>query len=282
MTHPLDGCWAKVERAKENIENLNREITAFLNRDPKPYKVVGQHQNDGREYAFIVSGDPYVPPRFSVLAGEIVHHLRSSLDHLVHALIVRNGGTPANNNQFPICTTREKFERACNSGAIQGVIRSAKKIIRSVQPYTSATPDDTILTVIHDYDVLDKHRLLVVVATVAQLGREIKMGTDKEIIAAMGESYQPPAIVKFGDPSRRKITKEGVEVFTISFAKPAPDFKAKANIVSNIAFEKCGRVKLVPVILALTNFLRGTVHTIDQFENEFSNTPRSLKQYLNI
>ena len=98
----------------------------------------------------------------------------------------------------------------------------------------------------------------------------------------MGESYQPPAIVSLGDPSPRKITKGGVEVFTIRFAKPAPDFKAKANIVSNITFEKCGLVKLVPVILALTNSLRGTVHTINQFESEFSNTPRSLKEYLNI
>jgi hypothetical protein len=30
MSHPLDGCWAKIERANENIKNLETEITAFV------------------------------------------------------------------------------------------------------------------------------------------------------------------------------------------------------------------------------------------------------------
>ena len=269
MPNQLEGCWSKIERAKENIDNLNREVTAFLGRDPKPYKVVGQHQNDGREYAFVAFGDPSVPARFSVLAGEIVHHLRSSLDHLLHALIIENGGTPANNNQFPICATAEKFEQACNSGLIKGVSRTAKKLIRSVQPYTTPTPDDTILAVLHEYDILDKHWLLVVTTTVAQLGQKITIGVDEDIATQMGKTYKPPEIVGMGDPRAQKLTEDGVVVFTISLGKPAPHFKADANIDCQIAFEKCGRAQMVPVIPGLVNFYRGTVHTIEQFSEEF-------------
>ena len=88
MAHPLDSCRAKTRRAQESIHDLEQEITAFFQRDPPPYKIVKQYQNNGLEYAFLAFGEPEAPLRFAVLAGEIVHHLRSSLDHLVYALII--------------------------------------------------------------------------------------------------------------------------------------------------------------------------------------------------
>ena len=260
MAHLLDGCWAKIQRAEESIHNLNREITAFLHRDPPPYKIVGQHQNDGLEYAFVAFGDAEAPLRFAVLAGEIVHHLRSSLDHLIHALIVQNGGTPSRNNQFPICATAEKFEHACSSGLIKGT---------AVQPYTSPTPDDTVHHVVNQYDIFDKHRLLVVVTTVVKLGENITIGVDDKIAATPARQGKIPNIIGFGDPAPRKISKDGVEVFTIRLAESAPELIANANLVPQLAFEKCGRVKFAPVIQTLIGLLAGTRHTIETFSGEF-------------
>lgn len=269
MPHPLDGCRAKIQRAEESIRNLDGEITAFLHREPPPYKIVGQHQKEGLEYAFVAFGDPEVPLRFAVLAGEIIHHLRSSLDHLVYALIIQNGGTPTKNNQFPICATTEKFDQACTSGMINGVSPSAKQLIMAVQPYTSTTPDDTILHVVNQYDIFDKHRLLVVVTTMVRLGNTITIGTNAEIAATPTRQGKTPTIVGHGDPAPRKISKEGVEVFTIRLAEPAPEFVATADIVPQLAFEECGRVKFAPVIQTLTGLLAGTRHTIDTFSGEF-------------
>src|ERR1700686_745705 len=99
MSNLLDGCYAKLERAKENVRNLNAEIETFLGADPKPYQVVGEHKGNGLKYAFVVRGNPTMPLRFTVLAGEVVHHLRSILDHLICALVVRNSQTPTRNNQ---------------------------------------------------------------------------------------------------------------------------------------------------------------------------------------
>ena len=92
MTHLLDGCWAKLGRAEESIKILDQEAAALFAADPPPFKIVGEHKRDGLDYVFMAYGDPAVPLRFAVLAGEIVHHLRSSLDH--HALAVRSGNTP--------------------------------------------------------------------------------------------------------------------------------------------------------------------------------------------
>jgi hypothetical protein len=79
MAHPLDGCRAKIERAKEQVRNLNDEITALLNSGM--HRVVGENQMDRSRYVFRLIG-PLVPKRLAVLTGEIVHHLRSVLDHI--------------------------------------------------------------------------------------------------------------------------------------------------------------------------------------------------------
>jgi hypothetical protein len=242
---------------------------AFFAREPPPYEIVGKHQDDGLEYAFIGYARAKVPPRLAVLAGEIVHHLRSSLDHLIHALIVKNGGTPSNNNQFPICKTPKEFERSCNSGQIKGVSRSAKKIIRSVQPYTTRTPEDTILYVVNKYGILDKHKLLVVVCTVAQLGRELSIWPDLPIANRADRPGKAPKILGFSDASARHVTGDGVKLFSLRLAEPAPELHASAKFIAQIAFEECGLCKLVPVLPTLTRMFKATVNTVDSFQGEF-------------
>ena len=269
MAHPLDGCRAKIQRAEESLKNLDQEVNVFYNRAPLPYQIVTQHQNCGLEYVFVAFGEPEAPVRFSVIAGEIVHHLRSSLDHLIHALIVQNGNTPTRKNQFPICTSKELFEKECKNGRINGVSLVSKNLILAVQPYTSVTPVDTVLHVVQEYDNIDKHRLLVVVTSVVELGKNIHIGTDEMIPDAIVKKGQGPVIVGLGDPLPKKLSKEGVEVFKILLAKPAPEFVASAEFVAQIAFEDCGRAKLAPVIRTLAAMIAGTKHTIETFSCEF-------------
>ena len=161
MTKPLDSCWAKLARAKENVNNLHNEITNFLNGNTTSYTTRIQHQKDGLECALIAYGDFEIPIRFSVLAGEVIHHLRSSLDHLIYALIIQNGCSPSKKSQFPICSTLKNFENARKRGVIDGVSVSAKKLITTLHPYTSPTPDDTVFAVLNIYSNLDKHQLPV-------------------------------------------------------------------------------------------------------------------------
>ncbi len=269
MAHLLDGCWEKINRAKESIDSLHEEITNFINHDSS-FEIVGRHQKEGLEYALVAFGDPEVPLRFAVLAGEIIHHLRSSLDHLVYALIVQNGSTPSNKSQFPICSTAQKFEEACKRGQIDGVSESAKKLIIAMQPYTTPTPDDTVLAVINQYDNFDKHRLLVIVSAIVKLGEEITIGVDSEIVSSSAEEGKMPNIVGLGDLGPRKISKEGVDVFTIQLAESAPEFIAKANLVLELAFEECGLLKFALVIPTLVGLFRGTKGTIEIFVGEYN------------
>lgn len=269
MAHPLDGCRAKLQRAEESINNLHSEITAFLRELISHQKIVGRHQNDGLEYVLVAYGDSSAPLRFAVLAGEIIHHLRSCLDHLVHALIIQNGGVPTNRTQFPICSTTEYFDQECERGRIKGVSQSAKKLIMAVQPYTTPTPSDTVLSILHKYDIDDKHKLLAVVTTVVKLGEEIRIGKDAEIAATAARQGKMPNIIGFGSHPSQKISKDGVEVFKIRLAEPAPELVATVNIVPELVFEKCGSLEFSLVIKTLVFLFKGTQHTIETFSGEF-------------
>jgi hypothetical protein len=132
MPSPLDGCWAKIERANDNIGNLDNEIAAFVH--PENYIIVRHVDHKAQECTFTARGQT-IPLRFSVLIGEIIHHLRSSLDHLIWQLVLKRHPSPNFKVQFPICITEKEFKRAIKGGIITGVGKSAQKLIEHVQPY---------------------------------------------------------------------------------------------------------------------------------------------------
>jgi hypothetical protein len=110
MSHPLDGCWAKIKRANENIDNLRTEIINFTGSND--YRVVRDVNKETRKYTFRAFGpDNAIPLRFSVLAGEIIHHLRSSLDHLTWALVLvtKRPLLKFNSPSAPQCQRRSEF-----------------------------------------------------------------------------------------------------------------------------------------------------------------------------
>jgi hypothetical protein len=259
VTHPLDGIRAKLQRADENILNLNGEIGAFLTAEPKPYRVAGEHKDGGRKYAFVIYGEPLAPLRFAVLVGEIVHHLRSALDHLVCALVVGNGGAPSSNNQFPMARTADEFEQLCNSGLIKGVARTAKKRIRGQQPYHQREPLNSTLRVLHECSIIDKHRLLLVINTTAAIGQSLTLNPQEDGVAIIG----------LGDPTPKRVGKDGVEIFSVLFEQPAFKTTAYIDIAPDIVFDKLGTIEMVPVVPILTKMLRKVSAVVDEFEAEF-------------
>src|SRR5438445_13331496 len=99
MSHPLEGIREKLKRADQNIRNLESEISPFIARFPTfeyPVMTPGTDPifTDEQREAWKKFGlefrererEEIIPPRFAVLAGEIIHHLRSCFDHLAWQL----------------------------------------------------------------------------------------------------------------------------------------------------------------------------------------------------
>jgi hypothetical protein len=256
MTHPLDGIRAKIQRADEHIKNLNAEITAFLNGDA--YRVITERDADARQTTFSIAG-PEPPLRFGVIAGEIVHQLRSSLDHLIRALVIENNQPPTDRHQFPIFTTLEKYEAAIKGGRIQGVSGSADAKIQALQPYNDPnTVDAHALRVLQDLNNTDKHRLLIVMTAVASLG-EITIDADHDVAdVRLSEPYWP-----------LRPTEHGTKAFTISFGQPEPGVHMTGKPSIQIAFDEFGPFREQPVIERLQELRDRVVWAINPFASEF-------------
>jgi hypothetical protein len=105
--HRLAGIREKLARADEQIEFVNAEWGRFL-KEEEPYGIDWKYDPDSAEYFlykphFRIFKDP--PIRMAVLLGEIVHNLRSALDHLACELIECHGARPIRRAAWPVAVT---------------------------------------------------------------------------------------------------------------------------------------------------------------------------------
>lgn len=161
MSHPLDGVRAKVERAKEHFEYLAVRVDEFLAMEPYGYTVAADPRTGDNVVVATVKDRP--PLVWGVIIGDVVHNLRSSLDHLVYQLIVLNGDTPDRRSEFPIFSSVKEYE-ASGEAKVKKVAPAAQKIIKKLVPDpTKGSVDDHPLWLIHELNRLDKHQVLTVV-----------------------------------------------------------------------------------------------------------------------
>ena len=160
MQNPLEGVWAKVERASEHIDTLRLELRTFLGPDAL---VANLRDNDGSEStaAFAKEHEErVVPVRLRILAGESIHQVRSSLDHLLCVLVRDNGKEPTKRNQFPILDVKPHDTDTRRAWRLQvaGLSDDAVDFIESVQPYRCSEPSKDPLWILKTLNDEDKHQ----------------------------------------------------------------------------------------------------------------------------
>lgn len=161
----IDGVRLKIERAKKHIRDLDSEIRIFI--ESKPYTIgTKPHPVAQIRYTTLfVDSVKTVPDPISLIIGDAVHNLRSALDHLAWQLVEAGGGIPNRDTYFPVCQGSQgaqQYATAIGKGEIQKMRPGAEKVLSSVQPYVTG---DNTLWIIHELDRIDKHRLLIAVAS---------------------------------------------------------------------------------------------------------------------
>jgi hypothetical protein len=174
MPHPLDGTLPKIERAYENIRNLNAEISTFL--DTARYTATAEHHPKG---FLIRTTGPKASPRIRVLIGEVVHNLRTSLNHLAGQLVRSAGRQITEDTEFPIFWDATKYPAGKKRQIEAWPHADAEKIVDDLQPFKHIPPEDSPLLILHKMNILDKHQLLI--ATVSK----IDLGTTTRIQIAL-------------------------------------------------------------------------------------------------
>lgn len=166
VSREFQGCFAKVERAREHIDALQEEIAAFV--ADHPYDVVVEFDSETGEQIARVATVKEPPLRWSIIFGELGHNLRSALDHLVYQLAIIAGSNPAKTKtSFPIYTscraywTPRKSQPSPRDVALEGVSDNARALIDSAQPYHGGdSAQSHPLATLAWLTNIDKHRLV--------------------------------------------------------------------------------------------------------------------------
>jgi hypothetical protein len=163
MSSPTDkliGVRAKIERAKEHVHNLEAAVQAFRDSNPYGFRIEDDLKTGDKIHRIHIQSQ--TPDSFALLIGDAVHNLRAALDYLAWQLVIANGQTPkagSNGTQFPIYNPSPKTKT--HQGVIQGISPGAQKVLDSLKPYRGGNDD---LWNLHQLDISDKHKLLLVTA----------------------------------------------------------------------------------------------------------------------
>ena len=175
----FDGIVAKLNRADRLIDELdtvNHQYLSILTEFDAPdywsRQVVRRVPN---ELAYDVTLTlPPVPLEIAARLGEILHHLRSALDHLARILVVESGNVPIdggpNSTTFPILILPK-----AKGGELDirpGTTPEIRNLLLQLQPHEDLQDRGRIhpLVLLSELNNVDKHRLLNIV-TLAGGGR---------------------------------------------------------------------------------------------------------------
>lgn len=268
---PLDGCRAKIARADENIKQLEGEIKAFL--DTHPYGLDWTHDAQRKTVAWTAKAPPEHPLRWSVIAGEVVHELRSALDHLAWQLVIANGETPDKRTEFPVFEKRGTY-RTEGVKRLRGMSRAARDQIEQCQPFQAGTAlAEHALFIVHELNRIDKHQLLNVVGSAIR--------PNKIQVGGVPGTYNVTGMTTVL-PDQVRPFNNGAEMFTLQYqGETPPDGYAGVDLELEftVAFEEDGPGRGKPTIKLLTDLSGKVFDTIASFLPLFDpKSPRPVSQ----
>ena len=226
------GSWdRKLERADQHLKALTVAIEAFIATDP--YGVVRKLDAEGAEHVYLFDKFIDPPECIGLLVGDVVHNLRTSLDHIVLALaqkgakdvgveMTRRAERPI---QFPVAIAPEQFEDQIGRRRLRYVEPEAKAVIERLQPYwiNQAEPDRSWIAVVNELDVTDKHR------TIPSLGAVVSY---EAFVVPPG--VERPKMVPTHTPGEWGLN---AEVARYRFSEPRPDLNMEFSPAFTVAIE---------------------------------------------
>lgn len=263
MAHPLASVQDRFDRAQEHFDAIKSLLRAYYAQDP--YIIEGETDFDvgATERVFYVE-----PPeeRVNTLIGEMLHDLRSSLDHLARVFIETTGGTAGKGNAFPA----RQFAPAPNAKGIRkSLLRACRRddmiqFVDDVQPYQLG--NDFYLDglwILHRLAIIDRHRHVVP----RHVGMA-KLNWNRRIRASVANQVKWEAHTIRSD-------EHGAEL-ELRLKQPDPNIEGTATLL--IVVEEPGEMGIDnPDPVALLDLLNDannkTREIIDGARTRFFNTP---------
>jgi len=177
----FNGCWAKVNRAKQHRDALEEYIKETFSIKANLPTLGAKFDTESGEHIVYINRVPDLGPfldNVALFVGDVVHNLRCALDHLAFQLALYHQGgslTPQQERdvQFPTFNSEEKFRKK-RDRYLKYIAPEHRTIIEGLQPYhgLAGRPDSWSGTYIHQLALLgglsnkDKHRMLTPILAV--------------------------------------------------------------------------------------------------------------------
>ncbi|MBS0366582.1 MAG: hypothetical protein JSR67_12250 [Proteobacteria bacterium] len=247
----------KVERAKKHIEDVQAEITRFL--DTKPYGIGTKRDPQSGKLIYYVTSVRETPPCLPLIAGDAIQCLMSALDHLAYQIVCSDtGDRPPHPDRiyFPIRASAEKYE-AVKRGKMTGAVDATFEAIDALKPYKGG---NAVLWALFQLNNIEKHRTLLTVGSCASGINIATYGVDRMAhFFAQGDTQMAASIANnlrrftlwLGFKDNGFPLKEGYELF-IGTREDEPD--ANVQFAFNVALAEPGVFESQSLVESLHQF----------------------------
>lgn len=227
MNASLEGVKLKIDRANEHLKKLHKEVDDYLN--SRPYEVVAKPR-PGASALLVCKVYRQPPIKLSLLLGDFLHNLRSSLDHLAWQLVLVNGGTPGKKTAFPILETKGPKPVEIKGG----IHPAAAHLVGKLQPYNScdAPLADPLLT-ISKLNNIDKHR---------HFNIAVLNGSEVQIDLMTADGTGMYMTMQFPNAVEKNIPLEDGAAVGVAPFNPGSDQGLRIGVVSMVALQESGEV----------------------------------------
>ncbi len=240
MSQPLDGSWAKLERAKAYVDTLRDEIAETTGGELQAIPLHRSYETEQGAVVYRVESIPEIRDTWGLLIGDALHNLRCALDHLWWQVAVKHLGRDptedeAKEIQFPIFSKPAFLtdpSRWKNHPYLRHVDPAHAAKDELLQPYHGMPPGELHpLEALATLSNIDKHRVLHTVFRPAY--QAVVQVPSPEHYRDCVPTSDPGLIVLSG----LGVLQAGDEVVRIEVtpAGPDPDVDLRANLTANIS-----------------------------------------------
>lgn len=154
----------KLDRASEHIIHCQAMIREYLAQ--RPYRLMRRRNPQTGEVTLYVKQDKPTPWKLGLVIGDAIHNIRASLDVCMFNIISKQTDNPLYLRavQFPFAWRAQGLGDAINNRRAKLAGKNVVRQIEELKPYGGG---NQILYDISELDVIDKHKKIVVIGSVA-------------------------------------------------------------------------------------------------------------------
>ena len=234
--NPFISARLKLKRAKRHLLEAENTARDLPHRQGRNF-VFGADQKTGKAQIIFI-GHSNMPMEFAGVVGDVIHNLRSTLDHVAVVLATPPIGTgnprhayfPTGIDRDTFITARDGFTKPSGKrvkGKMEGAPTDALRMVEELEPYDGGKHS---LRALHDLDILDKHKLIIPTISKMTINRFcVSIGEQTFSLGATdfksdGDGFNLTALIDCPvDPSTDfKFNNDFEAAFEIVFAKDQP------------------------------------------------------------